>query len=185
VDNRQAVEPSEILSVWFAPESRPKWFKPDDAFDAALRRRFEPALEKARADWLGAWLETPEPALAHIILLDQVPRNIYRGTPKAFAWDDLALDLADQAVKAGLDAKLGPEERQFLYMPFMHSERLADQERGVALFTALGLEEPLDFMKRHRDVIARFGRFPHRNAILGRESTPEEMAFLEQPGSSF
>ncbi len=108
-----------------------------------------------------------------------------RGTAQAFATDDQALAIAEDAVARGFDAHLGEEERVFLYMPFMHAESLAAQEKGVALFEALGRAENLDYMRRHRDVIARFGRFPHRNAVLGRESTPEEIDFLKQPGSSF
>jgi uncharacterized protein (DUF924 family) len=180
-----AIAPLEVLAFWFSPEVKAKWFEPDDAFDAELRRRFEPALKQARSGALDSWGDSPQGALALIVLLDQISRNIYRGTPQAFAADALALGIARRAVARGFDKNLATDERAILYMPFMHSERLEDQEEGVKLFTALGLDVPLDFMRRHRDIIARFGRFPHRNAILGRPSTPEELEFLKQPGSSF
>jgi uncharacterized protein (DUF924 family) len=176
---------AEILAFWFSDRVKPKWFEPDAAFDAELNERFRPAHERARAGDLGSWAGTPEGALALVILLDQIPRNIERGRPAAFATDEQALAIAKQAVGRGFDAGLDPEKRQFLYLPFMHSERLEDQERGLELYTALGLTGPLDFMRQHRDVIARFGRFPHRNEMLARQSTEEEIAFLKQPGSRF
>ncbi len=177
--------PEAVLSFWFSEAVKPKWFKPDEAFDAELKERFGPALNEVRSGQLDAWAETPAGALARIILLDQIPRNIYRGSPDAFASDAQALAAAKQAVSRGFDAGLSPEGRQFLYLPFMHSENLADQDEGMALYAALGLDEPLDYMRQHRDVIARFGRFPHRNEILGRSSTAEELAFLDEPGSRF
>jgi uncharacterized protein (DUF924 family) len=176
---------AEILSFWFSERVKPKWFEPDAAFDAELNDRFRPANERARAGELNSWTGTPEGALALVILLDQSPRNIERGSPKAFATDEQALAIAGQAVARGFDAGLDAKQRQFLYLPFMHSENLEDQERGMELYTALGLAEPLDFMRRHRDVIARFRRFPHRNEVLGRKSTEAEIDFLNQPGSSF
>ena len=177
--------PSDILSFWFSEEAKPKWFARDDGFDAELRRRFGALLVKARQGEFAHWAENPDGALALVILLDQLPRNVHRGTPQAFAADDLALATAKQAIAQGYDLRLTPEGRGFLYLPFEHSEDLADQDKGVALFEALGSEELLDYMRRHRDIIARFGRFPHRNAILGRNSTAEEIEFLKQPGSSF
>jgi len=183
--DRETITPSDVLNFWFSEEVKEKWFKPDEAFDAALKARFEPALKAARGGALASWAETSDGALALIVLLDQMSRNIYRNKPEAFAADPMALDTARRTIDRGLYASLEPERRLFLYMPFMHSERIADQERGVALYTALGLEENLQFMIRHRDIIARFGRFPHRNAILGRQSTPEEEEFLKQPGSRF
>lgn len=177
--------PSDVVSYWFSEEVRPKWFEPDDAFDAGLRSRFGPAAEKAQAGGLASWAETPEGALALVILLDQVPRNIHRGKAEAFAADAQALRVAKEAISRKLDATLEAAQRQFLYLPFMHSERLEDQEQGMALYAKLGLEEPLDFMQQHRDIIARFGRFPHRNETLGRTSTAEELEFLKQPGSRF
>ncbi len=181
----QQVTPAEVLDFWFSDEVRGKWFKPDAAFDATLRDRFEAAHVDACAGRLDAWAKTPEGALARIILLDQIPRNLFRGTPRAFASDEPALAAAEAAVGAGYDKALGDEPRIFLYMPFMHAEHLDAQERGVALYRALGLQENLDYMIRHRDVIARFGRFPHRNGILGRESTAEELEFLKDLKSWF
>ncbi|MEJ2518190.1 MAG: DUF924 domain-containing protein, partial [Methyloceanibacter sp.] len=132
-----------------------------------------------------AWLRNPQGRLAAILVLDQFPRNIYRGSPRAFATDEEALALSRDAIAAGADKELPPEQRAFLYMPFQHTETLADQRRSLELFEALGNPENLDFAARHYEIIERFGRFPHRNAVLGRVSTPEELAFLEQPGSSF
>ena len=183
--SEESLNAAEILSFWFSEKVKPKWFEPDAAFDAELNERFRLAHERARAGDLGSWAGTPEGALALVILLDQIPRNIERGNPAAFATDEQALAIAKQAVARGFDVRLDPEKRQFLYLPFMHSERLEDQQRGLELYTALGLAEPLDFMRRHRDVIARFGRFPHRNEVLARKSTEAEIAFLKQPGSHF
>lgn len=181
-----------VLDFWFGRPDSPeygtsleKWFKADDAFDAAIRTNFEAAVDRAAAGAHDSMATAPEGALALAILLDQFPRNIYRGTPRAFAQDGKALALARQALDAGHDAALPAFQRTFLYLPFEHSENLADQERSVALFEALGNAEQLDYAIRHRDIVARFGRFPHRNAILGRESTSEEIEFLKQPKSSF
>ena len=178
-------EPSDVVSFWFADETKPNWFEGNDEFDAELEKRFGAAYEAARSGQLDAWAENPQSALALILLLDQIPRNIHRNTPEAFATDAQALALAKQAIERGFDTALTAEQRQFLYLPFMHSEQLAEQERGVELYSALGVAEPLDFMRRHRDIIARFGRFPHRNKILGRASSDEEEAFLKLPGSHF
>jgi uncharacterized protein (DUF924 family) len=182
----------QILDFWFgAPgmksygANRKIWFEADAAFDADVRRRFAADLDRAAAGAHDAMVAEPEGALALTILLDQFPRNIHRGTPWAFAFDGKALATARRAMDAGYGAALPAFQRPFFYLPFEHSENLADQERSVALFRALGDEEKLDYAIRHRDVIARFGRFPHRNAILGRDSTPEEVTFLQQPGSSF
>ena len=177
--------PSDILDFWFSEDVKSKWFAGGKSFDDELRQRFTTLLQKARLGELTHWAENPDGALALVILLDQLSRNIHRGTPEAFAADALALETAKHAIAQGYDLRLAPEGRGFLYMPFEHSEVLADQERGVALFEALGAAESLDYMRRHRDIIARFGRFPHRNAILGRSSTAEEIEFLKQPGSSF
>jgi len=186
-----------VIDFWFLPPDHPghgayrlEWFRKDDAFDAAIRARFGAAVETA----LG---ETPregsdEALLARILLLDQFTRNIYRDTPRAFAGDSQALTLAEILVGAGRDKNLSPWQRWFAYLPFEHSESLLDQERSVALFAGLrremqnaAFDNAYDYALRHREVIARFDRFPHRNAILGRASTPEEIEFLTQPGSSF
>jgi uncharacterized protein (DUF924 family) len=183
--DQSSIASSELLSFWFSEEVRPKWFDASDAFDAELRERFGSAARQASEGALDGWAATPEGLIALIILLDQIPRNIHRGTPAAFATDARALWLARAAVANGTDRMLTDAQRSFLYLPFMHSEDLAAQEEGMTLYGALGNESALDYMRRHRDIIARFGRFPHRNDILGRTSTPEEIEFLEQPGSRF
>lgn len=185
-----------LLDFWFGPpgfpyhdEPRGIWFKPDEAFDAELRRRFLADQQRAAAGDYDDWMEARETCLALILLLDQLPRNLYRNTPAAFASDDKARTVARHALKRGVDKGLPNVRRWFLYLPFEHSESLADQETSVALFAALPKtaddDGTLDYARRHHDIIRRFGRFPHRNAILGRVSTPEELAFLQQPGSSF
>jgi uncharacterized protein (DUF924 family) len=177
--------PEELLSYWFSPEVKPKWFQPDEAFDSELRTRFADWLAAAKNGALDDWRETASGTLALVVLMDQIPRNIYRGTPDAFATDSQALALSREAIAKGFDAQFTEEQRSFLYLPFMHSEDLATQDDGVSLYKTLGNAEALDYMQRHRDIIARFGRFPHRNAFLGRGSTEEEIEFLKQPGSSF
>jgi uncharacterized protein (DUF924 family) len=186
-----------VLEFWFLPADhaghgayRPEWFRKDDAFDAAIRQRFGAAVEAALS---GTPAEgSDEAQLARILLLDQFTRNIYRGTPRAFAGDAQALQIAELLVAAGRDKNLTPWQRWFAYLPFEHGESLLDQERSVALFSALAREmkheafdSARDYAQRHQQVIARFGRFPHRNAILGRESTAAELEFLKQPGSWF
>lgn len=180
-----AMTPQDVLDFWLSEEVKPKWFNGGAAFDALCRERLGKASAAARAGRLAHWAETPEGALALIILLDQIPRNIHRGTPEAFSGDALALAAAKAAIDKGFDKTVSPETRNFFYLPFQHSERLEDQERGMALYAASDIPDGLHWMKLHRDIIARFGRFPHRNAVLGRASTPEELDFLQQPGSSF
>ncbi len=191
------MNPADVLDFWFgAPGSaeygrlRKHWFEKNPAFDEAIRQRFLPTLEAAAAGQLDGWANQPESLLALIVLLDQFPRNLFRNTPRAFATDARALALAQQAVTQGFDAHLMPVARAFIYLPFEHSEDLALQDRAVALFTALagnGAEfaSYLDYAERHRKVIRRFGRFPHRNAILGRASTAAEIEYLSQPGAGF
>jgi uncharacterized protein (DUF924 family) len=186
-----------VLDFWFEPGAgdawrtteRGAWFRKDAAFDATIRERFGDLIARGLAGGLGEWCVEPRGALARVLLLDQFTRNAFRGTPQAFAGDARALATAKAALAQGFDRELAPVERWFLYMPFEHSESLEDQERAVALFQALadetGLAGPLDWARRHEAIIRRFGRFPHRNAILGRPSTPEEIAFLQTPGSSF
>jgi uncharacterized protein (DUF924 family) len=187
----------DVLDFWFLPpdnpgygQSRMEWFRKDDAFDARIRARFGTLIDAAIEGGLRAWNATPHGALAHLIVLDQFTRNVYRGTPRAFAGDSQALALAVALTQAGQDQQLPPMLRAFAYLPFEHAEDLAMQARAVELFQLLsqaqpGFESMLDYAQRHQEVIARFGRFPHRNAILGRPSTPEEVEFLHQPGSSF
>jgi uncharacterized protein (DUF924 family) len=191
-----ATTPHDVIDFWFgaqgSPErgaSRPEWFRKDPAFDEAIRVRFGDAVAAALAGAFGEWCVDAPGALARVILLDQFTRNIFRDTPRAFAGDDRALATAMDAVARGLDRDLGYHERWFLYLPFEHSEDPDMQRRSLELLGALGAERndpgPLDWARKHADIIFRFGRYPHRNAILGRESTAEEIAFLAQPGSGF
>jgi len=190
--------PQDVLDFWFgAPGSadagqvRRAWFVKDEAFDALIRERFGATIDAAVAGGLREWDDGGPPGvLARLLVLDQFTRNAWRGTPRAFAGDALALAAAQRLVRAGADRALPPQQRAFVYMPFEHAEDAAMQARAVELFGALaaahpGFDEMLDYAHRHRAVIARFGRFPHRNAILGRASTPQELAFLAQPGSRF
>lgn len=174
-----------VLDFWFAPESRPYWFERSEGFDAAVEEVLEPLHRLAVADALEHWRDSPKGALALVLLLDQVPRNIYRGQVLAFAFDARARAVADGALSAGFDRQLEPAERFFLYLPFEHSEDLDDQERALELIAALGDEGWTWYARRHRDIIARFGRFPHRNATLGRETTQAEAQFLQEPDSAF
>jgi len=174
--------PEDVVSFWIAAGPQ-KWFAKDDGFDAEIHARFASATQAAAHGDLDAWAATAKGSLALLILLDQFPRNLYRGSPKAFAADPKARAIADQALARGHDQTYEPNLRQFFYLPFMHSEALADQDRSIALYEALGLELQLRFAHLHRDPIARFGRFPHRNAVLGRETTAEERVFLETEGA--
>lgn len=181
--------PADVLDFWFEGDPavwRPHWFNRDDAFDARIRARFASLVVAARDDAYPDWPATIHGALALIIALDQFPRNLHRGSPLAFAGDGRARRIA----LANLDRaeRLTPVERVFLYLPFEHSESLADQDRAVALFETLrggDLDRTIEFAERHRDVIRRFGRFPHRNRALGRLSTPAEAAYLAEPGAGF
>ena len=187
----------DVLDFWFLPpdnrdygQARGEWFRKDDAFDAHIRARFGTLIDAAIEGGLRAWDATPHGALARLIVLDQFTRNVYRGTPRAFAGDAQALALAVALTQAGQDRLLPPMLRAFAYLPFEQAEDLAMQARAVELFQLLSQAQPgfdgmLDYAQRHQEVIARFGRFPHRNAMLGRPSTPEEVEFLRQPGSSF
>ncbi|MBU1361234.1 MAG: DUF924 family protein [Gammaproteobacteria bacterium] len=170
----------DIVDFW--REAGPKrWFAKDDAFDRDFKARFEAAHHAAASGALDAWSDTAEGTLALLVLLDQFPRNSFRGSAQMFAADGLARAIASAAVDAGLDQQVEPALRPFFYLPFMHSESLADQERSVALNAALD-ENTQRFAVLHRDIVARFGRFPHRNAMLGRSSTPEELKFLAEGG---
>lgn len=185
--------PADILAFWFAdgPNAyREAWFKRDDAFDATIRTRFGAAVPAARDGSLDDWAGQPDTALALLILLDQFPRNLFRGTAEAFASDAHAREVAREVVlRHRFDLGLTPTERPFLYLPFEHSEAMADQDLSVALFEGLRDHPPqarvgggIDYAWRHRAVIRRFGRFPHRNAALGRESTGEEQGWLAAGG---
>lgn len=176
----------QVLSFWFTELTPEQWFKQNDAVDDAIRTRFLPTYNSVAPE---ASTETAlvaaDVALAHLLLLDQFPRNLFRGTPRAFESDGKALELARKAVDRGIDQSVPVERRAFIYLPFEHSEALADQVRSVELFKHLGNANYLNYAIAHHDIIARFGRFPHRNAVLGRASTPEEIEFLKTPGSSF
>lgn len=172
---------ADIVAFWFAPDVRPLWFAATPDFDQQLRMRFLATYQAAAADRLADWKTTAESALALVIVLDQFPLNLFRGQPESFATEAAAREVADRAIAHGFDQTLPSEQRQFLYLPFMHSEALADQERSVRLYQQPGLEDSLRFARHHHALIQRFGRFPHRNAILGRTSTAEELAYLDSP----
>lgn len=175
-----------IIEFWFSDRVRAHWWGKDPAFDQEIRDRFEDTYRRAMAGDLATWRETPEGRLAEIIVLDQFSRNMFRDRAAAFAQDPLARQLTHQAVASGADQELTPRQCSFLYMPLMHSEDVADHEEAVRLFASHpDLANNLKFEYRHKAIIDRFGRYPHRNAILGRTSTPEELEFLSQPGSSF
>ncbi|ACK73957.1 protein of unknown function DUF924 (plasmid) [Gloeothece citriformis PCC 7424] len=185
-----------LLAIWFgSPDEpgygkpQPKWFTKNSSFDQQLHSQFFDLYKQAATGHLDPWKESPLSCLALIILLDQFPRNVFRGQPLAFATDEQALNYAMLAVKRGYDRQLLPLERWFIYLPFEHSESLAHQQQSVELFLTLK-DDPdsasaIDYALRHLEVIERFGRFPHRNSILNRPNTPEEEEFLSQPGSSF
>jgi uncharacterized protein (DUF924 family) len=171
-----------ILSFWFTEHGPDDWFAYKADFDAKVVSRFGETLRRAAACEFWRWRDTPDGRLAEIIVLDQFSRQIHRGKAAAFASDPLALALAQEAVRTGDDQRIAPPRRVFLYLPYMHSESLAVHDEAVRLFTALGNADTLDFERKHRAVIARFGRYPKRNAALGRESTAEELAYIAEIG---
>jgi uncharacterized protein (DUF924 family) len=177
----------DVLTFWFDELSPKDWFLRADTIDAAIAARFSTLPDEVAATDQDELLKSPKSALAAILVLDQLPRNLYRNTARAFAYDAVALRLAKGAIERGhdQDPALGKDERLFLYLPFEHSEDIADQERSVKLISALGDSSYTRYAEAHRDIIARFGRFPHRNEILGRATTEQEAEFLLQPGSSF
>lgn len=199
------IDPDQVLGFWFGSLAVPDheiarrqaglWWSKDEAVDADIRTRFNASVDAAAEGRLAKWRGSPEGWLALLILTDQFPRNIHRGTPRAFAFDARAREIAREGLDAGWDRALRPIQRVFAYLPLEHAEDLALQREAVERFTSLAAQVPpedqkafegfLDFARRHLDVIERFGRFPHRNAILGRESTAAEQAFLRKPGSSF
>ncbi len=179
------MESSDIITFWFEEISPRQWFVKDSEFDELIRQRFAEVHRAATHCELSPWRETPEGRLAEVIILDQFSRNLYRDTAQAFAADSLALALAQEAVRNGHDKALTPHRRAFLYMPWMHSESTVIHHEAVALYSQPGLEDNYQFELRHKAIIDRFGRYPHRNALLDRQSTPEELEFLQQPGSSF
>lgn len=183
--NSPAHDPEQVLAFWFAPGREAQWFVRSDAFDAQVAEALGSAYRQARDGAFSHWAQEARGALALILLLDQAPRQLHRASPEAFVCDARARAITEAAIAAGQDQELRPVERLFLYLPLEHSEDLADQERAVTLISALGDDEWTRYAVIHRDIIARFGRFPHRNAALGRQSTAEEAAFLQEPDSSF
>jgi uncharacterized protein (DUF924 family) len=176
-----AATADEIVSFWRAA-GPDRWFKKDASFDEEIRQGFLEAHEAAAAGKLTDWEQSTQGALALLILLDQFPRNMFRGDARAFATDPLARAVAAGAIVRGFDSQVPPEMRGFFYLPFQHSEDLADQERSIAFYKAIGDLENLKWAELHADIIRRFGRFPHRNAVLGRTTTPEEQTFLDGGG---
>lgn len=175
----QLASPEQVLAFW--REAGPdKWFTKDEAFDQACRDRFMATYRAAARGDLNEWELTPDGALAVVLLLDQFPRNMFRGTRDVYKTDPAALLVADRAIERGYDKRVEPALRRFFYLPFMHSESLRHQDRSVTFNEDLGEADSIKWARHHRDIVARFGRFPHRNAILGRETTPEEAAFLEE-----
>lgn len=175
----------EVIKFWFEETQPQQWFQKNPDFDAHIKERFKTSYEMARDGLCSDWTKDAPGCLALCLVLDQFPRNMFRGTPASFATDEQALLVSKQALHRGYDQVLSPIKRRFLYLPFEHSENLADQKKSVSLFETMKDDDPLgyDYAVRHKDVIERFGRFPHRNAILGRESTPEEIEFLKNnPG---
>ena len=175
----------DVLTFWFVDHGPEQWWRKDGNFDELVRLRFLDTYWQAVAGELWQWRDSAEGRLAEIIVLDQFSRNMFRDDPQAFAADPMALALSQEAVRAGALDALPEERKPFLILPYMHSESLAVHDEAVKLFSLPGLEYNLDFEHRHRDIIVRFGRYPHRNGVLGRESTEEERAFLQEPGSSF
>ncbi len=175
--------PDDVVAFWRAagPE---RWFKKDTAFDQDIRAAFLPLHEQAAAGKLSDWEKSVEGALALMLLLDQFPRNMFRGDPRSFATDAAALSVAKRSIGRGFDTKVASELRGFFYLPFMHAENIVEQERGIALYKSAGNADGKKWAELHADVIRRFGRFPHRNAVLGRTTTPEEQAFLASGGFS-
>ncbi|MBR0708258.1 DUF924 family protein [Bradyrhizobium liaoningense] len=173
--------PSGVLAFWREAGGE-RWYERDDAFDAEIERRFLPLWQKAAAGTLASWEDNDEGALALVIVFDQFPRNMFRGTRQAFASDALARDVARRAIERGVDRRIDPILLEFLYLPFMHSEHLPDQLHCIALFANTDNTENQKYARVHADIIQRFGRFPHRNRILGRDTTEEEQAFLDGGG---
>lgn len=176
---------NEVIRFWFEEITPQDWWQKNDELDLHIAKRFMTIHEAARACELQHWRDEPLGRLAEIIVLDQFSRNIHRGLPLAFANDPLALGLAQEALRHKVDQEVDYSQRLFFYMPFMHSESRIIHEQALEIFEAYGSAEQLDYEIQHKAIIDRFGRYPHRNAILGRESTPEEIEFLKQPGSSF
>ncbi|MCH2546478.1 MAG: DUF924 domain-containing protein [Alphaproteobacteria bacterium] len=175
----------DVLKFWLEDATYSQWFARDDVFDASIRKRFSQTHAAAITAELWHWRRSPQGRLAEIIVIDQFSRNLHRNSAQAFAYDSMALALAQEAIENGDDEKLDKVQRRFLYMPFMHSESAIIHEVAMQLFTAIDDENTLKYEKLHKKIIDKFGRYPHRNAVLGRKSTKEEEAFLKEPNSSF
>lgn len=180
-NSASGTDPSVVLDFWFDDAHRTLWFRSTPEFDALARRCFADLWRTARSGSLSHWADSPDGALALVILLDQLPLNMFRGRPEAFATEAAARTVADAAIARGFDTAMTESGRLFLYLPFMHSEDPRDQDRSVTLFESAGMEHNLRWARHHRDIVRRFGRFPHRNAILGRPSTREEEQWLASP----
>lgn len=173
--------PQSILEFWFSEPARQSWFDSTPEFDRELRDRFQRVWEAARDGRLAEWETSPDGALALVIVLDQFPLNMFRGRPESYATEAQSRGVAERAIARGFDRTLDDAGKAFLYIPYMHSEELEDQERSVALYEAAGLDDSLKWARHHRDIVRRFGRFPHRNAVLGRTNTADETAYLNAP----
>ncbi|MCG7870884.1 MAG: DUF924 domain-containing protein [Candidatus Thiodiazotropha lotti] len=171
--------PQELLDFWFSDEIRPRHFRSTPEFDQQLKTRFLAVWEQARRGELDSWLASSEGCLALVILLDQFPLNMFRDQPLGYSTEQHSREVANHAILAGFDTQLPTDQRAFLYLPFMHSESLPDQDYSVMLFEAAGMQESVKWAKHHREIIRQFGRFPHRNAVLGRQSSKEELTYLE------
>ena len=178
-------QPDDVLNFWFEELEPKQWWVKDEDLDRLIRERFSEIHARAASCELFGWRSEARGRLAEIIILDQFSRNMFRGKAQSFHHDALALALAQEAVTVGADKQLNQQERNFIYMPYMHSESLLIHDVAVELFRDNGLDGSLQYEVRHRDIIERFGRYPHRNQVLGRKSTPEEIDFLKQPGSAF
>lgn len=174
-------EVAGLLDFWFSKEARDRWFNSTPEFDETLRQQYMDCWRQGRDGLLQDWEQGPDGALALVILLDQFPLNMFRDQPESFSTEAQSRTVASRAIESGFDAALPDDRKAFLYLPFMHSETLADQDRCVDLFAAAGLDFNLKWARGHREIVRRFGRFPHRNAILGRTSSEEELAWLDSP----
>lgn len=173
--------PQEIIDFWFTPPMNQHWFTSTEQIDTDIRSRYEALWQSAQTDTLTDWQTTPEGCLALCIVLDQFPLNMFRNSPLAFSTEAKAIEICKHAITRQWDKQLPLVQRAFLYMPLMHSENMADQEQSVALYEASGLDDNARFARHHRDIVARYGRFPHRNALLGRTSTADEIDYLNSP----
>ena len=175
------VSPPEIIEFWFSEPVRKQWFGGSEELDEDIRQRHHRTWEAARDGRLSDWENSAAGALALVIVLDQLPLNMFRGQPQSFSTEAASREVAERAIAAGLDRQLSDSHKLMLYLPYMHGESIADQDRAIALFTAAGMTENVQWANHHRDIVQRFGRFPHRNAILGRDSSAEEIAWLDSP----